>query len=62
MRIIYTRGFTKNERKQWRAVIFNNLVDAFQILLTAMEDHNTNFENEENQVRTFRSTYLITNS
>lgn len=62
MRIIYTGGFTQNERKQWRVVIFSNLVDAFRILLTAMEDHNTYFENEENHVRTFRSTYLITNS
>ena len=51
MRVIHAGGFSKLERKQWRVVIFNNLVNAFQILLGAMDEHGTDFENEENQVR-----------
>jgi len=51
MRVIHAGGFSKIERKQWRVVIFNNLVNAFQILLGAMDEHGTDFENEENQVR-----------
>jgi guanine nucleotide-binding protein subunit alpha len=51
MRVIHAGGFNKNERKQWRAVIFSNLVDAFRTLILAMEEHDTDFENEENQVR-----------
>jgi guanine nucleotide-binding protein subunit alpha len=50
MRVIHAGGFTKTERKQWRAVIFNNLVGAFQTLLSAMEEHGTDFEDEENRV------------
>lgn len=50
MRVIHAGGFSKNERKQWRVVIFNNLVNAFQILIGAMDEHGTDFENEENQV------------
>jgi len=50
MRVIHAGGFTKNERKQWRVVIFNNLVNAFQILLGAMEEHGTDFEDDENRV------------
>lgn len=50
MRLIHTGGFNKNERKTWRAVIFNNLVNAFQIILGAMEEQRTEFEDEDNIV------------
>ena len=50
MRLIHAGGFSRNERKQWRVVIFHNLVNAFQILLGAMEDTNTEFEDEDNMV------------
>lgn len=50
MRVIHAGGFSKNERKQWRVVIFNNLVNAFQTLIMAMDEHTTDFENDENQV------------
>ncbi|KAF2452936.1 G-protein alpha subunit [Lineolata rhizophorae] len=51
MRLIHAGGFNKSERKQWRVVIFNNLVNAFQILMSAMQEQETEFEDEDNIVR-----------
>lgn len=51
MRVIHTGGFSKSERKQWRVVIFSNLVNAFQTILQAMQDQETEFEDEDNIVR-----------
>ncbi|KAK3056123.1 hypothetical protein LTS18_011693, partial [Coniosporium uncinatum] len=48
MRVIHAGGFSRHERKQWRIVIFNNLVNAFQIVLGAMEEQDTDFEDEDN--------------
>ncbi|KAI9708203.1 MAG: hypothetical protein M1820_004157 [Bogoriella megaspora] len=48
MRLINHGAFPKTERKQWRVVIFNNLVNAFQVLKGAMEEHEIEFENSEN--------------
>jgi guanine nucleotide-binding protein subunit alpha len=51
MRVIHAGGFTETERKQWRVVIFNNLINAFQIILGAMEEQRGHFEDEDNFVR-----------
>jgi guanine nucleotide-binding protein subunit alpha len=48
MRLIHAGGFNKQERKNWRSVIFNNLINAFQIILGAMEEQRTEFEDEAN--------------
>ncbi|KAF2237963.1 guanine nucleotide binding protein, alpha subunit [Viridothelium virens] len=48
MRLINHGAFQKPERKQWRAIIFTNLVNAFQVLLSAMSEHEIEFENPEN--------------
>ena len=50
MRVIHAGGFNQTECKQWRAVIFGNLVNAFQTLLCAMEEYGIEFEDEENRV------------
>jgi guanine nucleotide-binding protein subunit alpha len=50
MRVIHAGGFNKTERKQWRVVIFNNLVNAFQVILGAMEEQRTEFEDDDNIV------------
>ena len=39
------------ERKTWRATIFNNLVSAFQTIFQAMQEDDTDFEDEDNIVR-----------
>lgn len=50
MRVIHAGGFQKNERKQWRAIIFNNLVSAFQTIFAAMQEQETEFEDDDNLV------------
>jgi guanine nucleotide-binding protein subunit alpha len=47
MRIIKAGGFGKQERQAWRATIFNNLVSAFQTIYAAMQEDDTDFEDEE---------------
>jgi hypothetical protein len=47
MRIINAGGFGKQERQAWRATIFNNLVSAFQTIYAAMQEDDTDFEDEE---------------
>jgi len=48
MRVIHAGGFSKTERKQWRAIIFNNLVSAFQTIFGAMQEQETDFEDDDN--------------
>ena len=55
MRIINAGGFNKTERKQWRAIIFNNLVSAFQTIFAAMQEQETDFEDDDNLVRNFEA-------
>lgn len=50
MRVIHAGGFSKTERKQWRAIIFNNLVSAFQTIFAAMQEQETDFEDDDNIV------------
>lgn len=50
MRVIHAGGFNKTERKQWRAIIFNNLVSAFQTIFAAMQEQETDFEDDDNIV------------
>jgi len=50
MRIINAGGFQSMERKTWRATIFNNLVSAFQTIYAAMQEDDTDFEDEDNIV------------
>lgn len=50
MRIINAGGFGNKERKTWRATIFNNLVSAFQTIHQAMQEDDTDFEDEDNIV------------
>lgn len=50
MRVIHAGGFNKMERQQWRAIIFNNLVSAFQTIFAAMQEQDTEFEDDDNLV------------
>ena len=51
MKLIYANGFTDQDRKQWRVVIFANLVSAFHTILQAMEELEEPFEKPRNNVR-----------
>lgn len=51
MRLIHTKGFSKEERKQWKVTIFQNLLHAFQVVFGAMEEQEVDFAEESNIVR-----------
>lgn len=51
MRLIYNKGFSLQERKQWKVTIFSNLVQAFQVIFGAMEEQDVDFAEAENIVR-----------
>ncbi|KAF2087254.1 guanine nucleotide binding protein, alpha subunit [Saccharata proteae CBS 121410] len=50
MRVIHAGGFSKAERKQWRVVIFNNLINAFEIIFSAMQEQGITFDSPESTV------------
>lgn len=50
MKLINSGGFTDTERKEWRVVIWSNLVQAFIVILKAMEEHGVSFEHARNTV------------
>lgn len=55
MRLIYAQGFSRSEREDWRAIVFNNLLTAFRAILDAMEDFDVDFADPANSVRPFLS-------
>lgn len=50
MRLIYSQGFSKSEKEEWRAIIFNNILSAFKVILDAMEELGIEFDDKENDV------------
>ncbi|KAF2670317.1 heterotrimeric G protein alpha subunit subtype 2 [Microthyrium microscopicum] len=49
MRLIHSTGFKTAERKSFRNVIFQNIVEAFLMMFYIMENQKTAFEDEGNQ-------------
>jgi guanine nucleotide-binding protein subunit alpha, other len=59
MRLIYTKdGFSKNEKEEWRVIIFNNILDGLRMTIDAMEDFGIPFQYETTTVRTISSPQL----
>jgi guanine nucleotide-binding protein subunit alpha len=50
MRLIHTKGFSIQERKQWKVTIFQNLLHAFQVVFGAMEEQEVDFAESGNIV------------
>jgi hypothetical protein len=50
MRIIHHGGFTDDERRMWKGIIFRNLVDAFLYLINIMAEQNIELQDSENIV------------
>lgn len=50
MRLIYAQGFSKSEKEEWRAIIFNNILSAFKVILDAMEELGLEFDIKSNNV------------
>jgi guanine nucleotide-binding protein subunit alpha len=56
MRLIYTRdGFSKNEKEEWRLIIFQNIIDGLRRIVDAMDEFNIPFEFENTTVRILSS-------
>lgn len=51
MRLIHSKGFSPQERKQWKVTIFQNLLHAFQVVFGAMEEQDVEFTNPNSIVR-----------
>ncbi|TPX17583.1 uncharacterized protein E0L32_012117 [Thyridium curvatum] len=49
MKLIYAQGFSKNEKLEWKPVVFNNIVQSFQLIFEAMQELNIEFEVKENE-------------
>jgi guanine nucleotide-binding protein subunit alpha len=58
MRLIYSQGFSKSEKEEWRAIIFNNILHAFKVILHAMDELGQEFDVKENEVSTKASSRL----
>jgi len=50
MRLIYAQGFSRSEKDEWRAIIFNNILSAFKVVLDAMEELGIEFDDQFNSV------------
>jgi guanine nucleotide-binding protein subunit alpha len=48
MRLIYAQGFSKSEKEEWRAIIFNNILSAFKVIIDAMDELDIEFEFDNN--------------
>ncbi|KAG0635869.1 guanine nucleotide binding protein, alpha subunit [Tuber brumale] len=49
MKLIHASGFSKNDRDDYRVIIFSNLLNSFKIILEAMESYDLTLQNEENE-------------
>ena len=59
MRLIHTKGFAVQERRQWKVTIFQNLLHAFQVVFDAMEEQEVAFANPNNIVSLGRAKHEI---
>jgi guanine nucleotide-binding protein subunit alpha len=50
MRLIHSNGFRESERKAFRNVIFQNIMEAFLMMFDIMDAQKTAFEDSSNQV------------
>ena len=50
MKLLYAQGFSKSEKEEWRAIIFQNIQGAFKVIIDAMDELAIPFHNEKNRV------------
>jgi guanine nucleotide-binding protein subunit alpha, other len=50
MKLIYTQGFSKMEKLEWKPVVFSNIVQSFRLIHDAMNEMGIVFENSDNEV------------
>ncbi|KAK8930267.1 Guanine nucleotide-binding protein subunit [Metarhizium anisopliae BRIP 53293] len=49
MKLIYSQGFNKNERLEWKPVVFSNIIQSFRTISEAMTELNYHFDNPDNE-------------
>ncbi|KAK7423143.1 G-Protein alpha subunit [Neonectria punicea] len=49
MKLIYSQGFSRNEKLEWKPVVFNNIVQSFKVIFEAMQELSIPFENPDNE-------------
>lgn len=49
MKLIYTQGFSKNEKLEWKPVVYNNIIQSFRVIFDAMNELGIQFENKDNE-------------
>ncbi|KAK6076828.1 g protein alpha subunit [Seiridium cupressi] len=49
MKLIYAQGFSKNERLEWKPVVFSNVVQSMRLIFDVMNDQSIEFENKDNE-------------
>ena len=62
MRLIHKGGFRESERKAFRNVIFQNIVEAFLMMFDIMDAQKTAFQDPSNQVRLIQLFHLWTST
>lgn len=50
MKLIYSQGFSKSERLDWKPVVFSNIVQSFRTIHEAMAELDYEFDNPDNEV------------
>lgn len=53
MKLIYTQGFNKIERLDFKPVIFNNIVQSFKTISEAMAEMGFEYDSPDNEVSSF---------
>jgi guanine nucleotide-binding protein subunit alpha len=51
MKLIYSQGFSRAEKLEWKPVVFSNVVQSFKTINDAMSELKIEFEKSENEVR-----------
>ncbi|KAI0473280.1 G protein alpha subunit [Xylariaceae sp. FL0804] len=49
MKLIYAQGFSKDEKLEWKPVVFNNVIQSMRLIFEAMEDYSIEFDQRENE-------------
>lgn len=51
MKIINQNGYSKDELRSWRIIVYRNLIESIQTLIQAMSKLDLHFENTVNNVK-----------
>jgi guanine nucleotide-binding protein subunit alpha len=49
MKLIYAQGFSKNEKLEWKPVVFSNVIQSFKTIQDAMQELHIDFEDAANE-------------